>query len=292
MNKSDMQYLPLVIIGAPRSGTNMLRDILCRMDGVATWPCDEINYIWRHGNLRHPSDEFPADLATSFVRGYIRSKFDWVARTRSAGVVVEKTCANSLRVPFVDRVLPEAKYIYIYRDGIDATGSARLRWTAEMDVPYLLQKLRFVPPTDIPYYGVRYLGSRIHRVFSKENRLAFWGPATKDMDELVSQFSLNEICALQWQRCNELAERAFEGIREDRVVRLRYEDIVTDPARQLTRILNFLGMVAEPEVVAKAVSDVSASSLGKGRSAFSSDEVAHLENLVGGTLSKLGYLNN
>ena len=43
-----------MIIGAARSGTNMLRDVLTSLDGVDTWPCDEINYIWRHGNIRWP----------------------------------------------------------------------------------------------------------------------------------------------------------------------------------------------------------------------------------------------
>ena len=44
----------VVIIGAPRSGTNMLRDVLTSLPGFATWPCDEINLIWRHGNRDLP----------------------------------------------------------------------------------------------------------------------------------------------------------------------------------------------------------------------------------------------
>ena len=127
-------YQPVVIIGAPRSGTNMLRDILCKFDGVSTWPCDEINYIWRHGNLTYPSDELPYTLASSSVKKYIRKQFDWVAKNYDASIVIEKTCANSLRIPFVDKVIPEAKYIYIVRNGIDVTGSAKLRWTAKLNM--------------------------------------------------------------------------------------------------------------------------------------------------------------
>src|SRR5699024_12209800 len=121
---SSQGHLPVVIIGAPRSGTNMLRDVLCSLDHVATWPCDEINYIWRHGNLRYPSDELPPKRATVPVRRYIRRQFDWVMRRYGVRYVVEKTCANSLRVPFVDAVVPEAKYVFIRRDGLDAVGSA------------------------------------------------------------------------------------------------------------------------------------------------------------------------
>ena len=57
-------YKKLIIIGAPRSGTNMLRDLLCSIDGVGTWPCDEINYIWRHGNLKENTDEFKSHHAS------------------------------------------------------------------------------------------------------------------------------------------------------------------------------------------------------------------------------------
>ena len=118
-----MEGSPVVIVGAPRSGTNMLRDVLARLSGVATWPCDEINYIWRHGNLRYPSDEFPPELARPAVQRYVDRQFDWVSRHYDADVVVEKTCANSLRVPFVDRVVPEARYVFIRRNGLDAVDS-------------------------------------------------------------------------------------------------------------------------------------------------------------------------
>ena len=109
---------PVVIIGAPRSGTNMLRDVLCRVPGLGTWPCDEINYIWRHGNVRYSSDEFTVDMARPIVRRSIQRRF--AEQQKLHRVVVEKTCANSLRVPFVDKVIPQARYVFIVRDGIDA----------------------------------------------------------------------------------------------------------------------------------------------------------------------------
>ena len=39
------------------------------------------------------------------------------AKKEKLDVLVEKTCANSLRVPFVEKIVPEAKYIFIVRDG-------------------------------------------------------------------------------------------------------------------------------------------------------------------------------
>jgi hypothetical protein len=222
-------FNPVIILGAPRSGTNMLRDVLCQFDGIATWPCDEINYIWRHGNVGYSSDEIPPEKVTPAVKRYIREQFSWVAKKYKAHTVIEKTCANSLRVPFVDKVLPEAKYIYIYRDGLDTTGSASLRWKAGLDIPYLLEKIRFVPVLDLPYYAVRYLFSHIYRFLTKERRLAFWGPSLQGMPAILENHDLLEVCALQWQRCVENAEAAFANIEPSRVTRVSYEDFVYNP---------------------------------------------------------------
>ena len=42
------------------------------------------------------------------------------------------------------------------------------------DLPYLFEKVKFVPKIDIPYYAIRYFGARIYRLISKESRLGFW----------------------------------------------------------------------------------------------------------------------
>lgn len=285
-----MVNMELVIIGAPRSGTNMLRDVLTSFEGIGTWPCDEINYIWRHGNVRYPSDEIPAEKATPAVAAYIRARFEDIRRTQNAPIVVEKTCASCLRVPFINKVLPDARYVYIYRDGIDATGSAKLRWTAKLDIPYLMEKVRFVPITDLPYYGLRYFWSRVYRLFSREKRLAFWGPKLDNMDEILEKHTLNEVCALQWQRCVEKADQDLSQIDPERVIRVRYEDFVSEPVSQLEKIFTFLGYKASPDLVKAAVAGVSNGSLGKGRKALGEEEVARLEALTGDTLKRYGYL--
>lgn len=279
---SNEGYRPLVIIGAPRSGTNMLRDVLCTLEGVATWPCDEINYIWRHGNLRYPSDEFPPKLATPRVQRYIRRQFEWVARRYNAQTVIEKTCANSLRVPFVDRVVPEARYLFIRRDGLDAVASAMHRWKAELDIPYLARKARFVPITDLPYYAPRYVGSHVYRLFSKEGRVSFWGPQLDHMDWPLANHSLDEVCALQWKKCVESAAAAFAQMPSEQWLEVQYEDFVFDPESELRRVLDFVGLEASDATVKEAVADVSTGSLGKWRAALGEDTLARLQPIVDG----------
>jgi LPS sulfotransferase NodH len=285
-----MQYSPLIIIGAPRSGTNMLRDVLTSLPTVETWPCDEINYIWRHGNVRYPSDELRPEMARPEVRGYIRRQFDWVARKFGARTVVEKTCANSLRVGFVDQVVPDAQYIFIHRDGLDAVGSAIKRWKAELDIPYLARKTRFVPLTDLPYYGTRYFLNRIHKVISSQARLSFWGPKLDGMDDLLARYSLEEVCALQWQRCVENAAEDFAKISGDRWIEVGYEDFVQDPSKNLQRIVDLLDLEVPPEALSDAVAHVSSQSIGKGRKALDSKTTEQLMPIIQHTMTRYGYV--
>lgn len=284
-----MTYQPLVIIGAPRSGTNMLRDVFTRLDGVATWPCDEINYIWRYKNAGELTDELSPDLASRRVRRYIRKQFDWVSREYRAHIVVEKTCANSLRVPFVNRVLPSAKYVFIYRDGLDVVGSALKRWKADLDISYLLRKSRFVPVLDMPFYAYRFLLNRTYRFLSPDDRLAFWGPHFSGMGEALGQYSLPEVCALQWKQCVDLSEAAFSNMRKGKVARVSYEAFVENPAIEILRISNELGLQIDTRSVSLAIRGVEAASVGKGRNALDEKTFAMVSLLVGDTLRRYGY---
>jgi|GEM_PF-5377703 len=155
----SLPFTPLIIIGAPRSGTNALRDALTSLPDLATWPCDEINPIWRHGNLNSPHDALTPAQATPQVRRFIRRAFErlWQDQGKPA-VVVEKTCANCLRVPFIDAILPEARFIHITRNGLDVAASAAKRWQGQLEVPglpYYRAKIRYAPKLDLPAYGAR-----------------------------------------------------------------------------------------------------------------------------------------
>lgn len=282
-------YEKLIIVGAPRSGTNMLRDLLTELPGVGTWPCDEINYIWRHGNVRYPSDVFSREMATPEVKRYIQGHFDRYAKSHDLRVLVEKTCANSLRVGFVDEVVPGAKYIFIVRDGLDAVGSAMLRWKAELDIPYLMKKAKYVPPTDLPYYGLRYLGNHLYRIFSNEKRLASWGPVLENMNEVFSAHPLDEACAIQWAECVNKAEQDLRDISPERVLRVQYENFVTSPVEEFARVAQFIGQETPVGFDDKLRGNVSASSVGKGRQQLGADGMARIEPLISETLQKYGY---
>lgn len=268
---------PAIIIGAPRSGTNVLRDVLTSMPDAVTWPCDEINPIWRHGNVGFPHDQLPPSRATPGVQRYLRNQFEKIARRQKGELVVEKTCANSLRVDFVDRVFPDAVYLFIVRDGIDAIASAMDRWTAPFDLGYTLRKLRYVPVIDLPSYASRFLVNRLHRLSSDDRRLATWGPVFAGMRTAATELPLAEVCALQWQACVRRAEESFATMDPQRVFRLEYEEFATEPARMVARICDFLGLSVDTETIESAARVVRSDSIGKGRDRLSDDQLRRIE---------------
>ena len=281
---------PVIIIGAPRSGTNILRDTLVEFNDVCTWPFDETNFLWKKGHKINENDELSIDQLSKDKILYVKKEFKKISRKNKSNTVIEKTCANSLRIPFVDSVIPDAKYIFICRDGIDATGSAKLRWRAKLEFNYIFQKLKYVPLSDIPFYGIRYLWSRIYRIFSKDSRLSIWGPSLNGMSEMFKNYSLNEVCALQWQRCVDSSEEALSKLPDENVFRVRYEDFVSEPAIFIDKILRFLNKDVSIELVQAAVTNVSADNVGKGRKALGDDEVLKLESLIETTLKRYEYL--
>lgn len=289
MKINDQAFQPVIIIGAGRSGTNMLRDVLTQIPGFGTWPCDEINYIWRHGNTRLPTDEFGPQQATPAVQAYIRQTFAHFAADNKLSYMVEKTCANSLRVSFVDAILPNAKYIFIVRDGRDVVASALKRWSAPLELDYIFKKARYIPPSDIPYYGTRYLGNRIYRLFSGQKRLAFWGPRFQGMQELLQTRSLPEVCAYQWKRCVERAETDFSTITSHRVYKLRYEDLVREPDAEFQKILCFLEARGGGKQIGQLGKAISTTSVGKWQSDLPDATLEAIMPIMQPLLAKYGY---
>ena len=282
-------YKVIIIIGAARSGTNMLRDVITSLDGFKTWPCDEIPYIWRHGNAFVQHDEFLPSMANARVRKYIRRSFDFMARVSGASFLVEKTCANSLRLEFVHAVLPDAKILYIYRDGVDVVASAMKRWTAPLDIVYSAKKAPFVPLSDLPYYATKFTLNRAKQFFSTEKRLSSWGPVFNGMNDLSKKLSLPEVCAHQWKRSINASERGLKTLEKDRFYRIRYEDFVRRPVDELSNILEFIGANCNKDHVEEAVRSVSTKSIGKGRSDLDSEAIELIRPIIQDEMEKYGY---
>ena len=287
-NNKKSNFRPILIIGAPRSGTNILRDTIASNPSVQTWPCDEINYIWRHGNINYPSDEFPVELATPEVKEYIHKKFEDIADSRNCEFVLEKTCANSLRVDFVNAVFPDSKIIFIVRDGIDVIASTKKRWTSKLDILYTLKKVRFVPLTDLPYYALKFMYNRVYKLTSSKNRLSYWGPVLDNMTEIHNNHTLLEICALQWKKCVDSAEVSLNKIDKSRWLKIKYEDFVINPDHVMNVILDFIN-IEDKDCSQIGHLNIKKNSVGRGRVELENSEIDMIKPIIIDAMVRNGY---
>ena len=266
----------------------MLRDVLCQLPGLATWPCDEINAVWKHGHLlATPYDDYAASMATPALARFVETRFARLAEATGCQVVVEKTCANSVRVGYVRALLPAARFIFVHRNGADAVASAIKRWTSSIDLKYTLRKLRYVPAVDLPVYGWRYLRNRAGQMLDDQQRMRAWGPMTARVAAAAQQGDIAAAAAWQWREC---VERSLSEL-PAHCARVQYESFVRAPASALNDLTRQAGLdVACQDVIEAAVSTVRADLAGQGveqLEALGARET--VASIINPALAQLGY---
>jgi len=127
--------------------------------------------------------------------------------------LVEKTPANSLRIPFLAEAFPDARFIYVVRRGEAVVSSLMEGWKRWNDTPesepFRFKKWHYLVPPGWQEY----------------------------VDE-----PLEIICALQWIESNRFAYQDLERLASDRYLLVRHEDLVSDPVSAYERILGFCGL--------------------------------------------------
>lgn len=276
----------IVILGAARSGTKILRDVLAEATGGGRVPYD-VGFVWRYGNERAADDVLAARQATPEIRRFIERYLDRYA-AGCPPVVFEKTVGNTMRVPFVHAVLPDATFVQLIRDGVDVVASARQEWAAPPDLRYLMEKARHVPLRVLPAYGSKYVAG----AFGQRRRGAFrastWGPRYPGIDLDLAMYTLLRVVAKQWRFSVEMAAAGLRTINAT-CVQVRYEDLVQHPQAELTRVLNDLALPADPVDVQRAAARVVPRQLGTGLQGLCPEERSILQSEIGATLESLGY---
>lgn len=276
----------IFVIGAARSGTKLLRDSLATAMSVGKVPFD-IGYIWRYGNEDNSDDVIAPEALLPDTVKFIRSYVNRYAAGHPS-TVIEKTVGNTMRVPALRAVFPDALFVHIIRDGVDVIESARREWTAPANMRYLTKKLRHFPLRTIPQYGSKYVTSLAARRTSSDGSVGSWGPRYPGIGRDLSEQPLLIVCARQWR---ESVERARRDLRDDRehVLDMRYEDLVTDPTSELKRASVFLGFDVTSERLQDLGSSVYTSRQGTGRSTMTASELSILNEEIGNLLIDLDY---
>ncbi len=276
---------PIILLGAARSGTKLLRGMIADSAQTPAVPYD-VNYLWRAAAPDWPDDALPAERMT----GKHARKLTYRLRRAAGGdgVFVEKTVSNVLRIPYLLRAAPDARFVHLVRDGRDVIESAMRCWKSPPSTGYALRKALNFPWASCFAYGLRHAASSALRA-AGHGPTPCWGPCYPGMREDARRLKLSEVCAWQWRCCVEAYERDRALIPPERRVEVRYESLVADPVRTLDRLLADLDQPATAVAIKSAARRVAAGSSGHHRQLPAADRTA-VDRIAGGALIRLGYL--
>ena len=253
-NLPDGSRPPVIILGAARSGTKLLRALVAATGQYAVVPYD-VNYIWRYKNESYPHDALALPQQTEGTRTFVRRYLPRCAvgqafqparnyspqpEIAAPRTFVEKTVSNILRIPFVKSIYPQAKFIAIIRDGRDVVESAERCWRQSPSAGYLLAKLRTFPWRHCAPYAWKVAARTVRRQLRVDSHLRSWGPRYPGIDNDLRTRSLLEVCARQWLACIEHYERSRQVFVPHQLLELQYEDLIHSSTTATIRLCNFL----------------------------------------------------
>ena len=215
---------PIFIVGCSRSGTTVTYETIASATGLLSFGY-ELPQMWNSlcgpGTNDWHSEAASAGDACEAHR--LAASAYFLARL-GRGIVLDKTCINVLRIPYLLELFPDARIVYIYRDGPDNISSLIDGWR---DGRFNLRQ---------------FLGDFPERVAINGGEFNAWHfflpPGWRNYNET----SLEKVCAYQWMTANSMALDAKKLVPDGQWISLRYEDIFADPVSMYRQAFEKLGL--------------------------------------------------
>jgi hypothetical protein len=231
---------PIFIVAAPRSGSTMLFEALCK--NAAIWSTGEESHqaiesipqlaIAAHGlesNALSAADATP-DVVRQLRLAFLNRFRDAAGGTRPQPLrFLEKTPKNALRIPFLRQAFPDAVFIHLVREPRPNLGSIIDAW----------QSGRFVTYPNLPGWG--------GPPWSLLLPAGWRGLAGKP---------LGEIAAFQWAAAHRAILDDLADLPASRRCVVRYEDLLADRTGEMRRLCEFAGIPFGPRMRALCEGDL------------------------------------
>lgn len=283
---SDPAERPILIIGAGRSGTNLLAMALGEVPGHLN--AYEQRYVWMKGQWPFGSDIRGAGDATPATTRYIRAHF---RRLGKGARVVDKTPSNSLRLPFCHTVFPEAQIIAVLRDPFDNVASRLKEFrsigqtiptghaaadTRRSRFSILTERIAHarrivargnVPLGRLPYAVLDQLVETLR--IALRGRSERWGERVPGLVDLRRAHNIETAAAHQWHACNTHIRLGSRCLGPNSIMVVAYEDLVHAPELTGAKVATFLGLSDPAPLVNYLVRNANADTVGRYRDRMS-----------------------
>jgi len=178
-------------------------------------------------DARHATPAVAADIDRMLVKRMVDADSKPVA-VRAGMRWLEKTPKNALRMPFFDRLFPDALFVFLWRDPRENLSSIIEAWKAGRWVTY---------------------------------------PALKDWDGPWSMLlppgwqdlrgrPLEEVAAAQWERTNRTVLADLRTLPRQRWLSVQYEELVSDPRATIEAICAFAGITFDAALSARVSAEL------------------------------------
>lgn len=284
-------------VGAARSGTNFLGEVLSQHPQLAYWRRPK--YIWRYGNAWKPDDCLrPRDARPRVVR-YIHRQFGHYLQQSGRERLLVCTQANVLSLDFVRAVFPQGKIVHIIRNGREVAASQKEEWQIHNSLmqakgerpPYyrlVLNRVREVPVLDLPAYFSEFVGTTWTMLRGSKYRYSMgpkihnWRQLTRNMDRLA-------FTAYTWRECVSAARAAGREMPTKQYYEIKFEDLVSRPEKSIPPLLEFLELPPSKEIDEFIARKVRRDVSGKWLNRLTPDELAIIDPYVADLCDELGY---
>lgn len=279
---------PIFIVGAARSGTSLLGNLLARHSSIAYWV--EPKYIWRYRRPTAGDDVRTADEATPPVKQYIRSAFARYVAERDGTRFMDKTPSNCFRISFMQEIFPEARFLHIVRDGRDVAFSARRKWRTPPKKEALWRRLTSweIPLRDAPFYAIDFVRDVLGRQFMPERGFT-WGPQFPGIHDVRRTHSLLKTCAIQWRESVRAAREGLGSLPPSDKIEVRFEDLVAQPRKTMNGLLDSLELDDSGRLASQAAEIVNPEAAGRWESR-DDGTLNQIQPLMQDELDMLGYV--
>lgn len=300
----------IFVIGAGRSGTTLLADLLGVQPGLSVLM--EKRYLWMYGAYWRPHDIRHAVEATPAVRAFVSHYLARRMQAARAETLIEKTPSNCFRVPFLAELFPRARFVHIIRDGRAVAYSAvraflgeravtdagrrsgrrgalqRLEWLAQRwpEVPRRLTEGDLPPSGWLPYVW-RKSGEMFQALLTSKPPV--WGARYPGIHADRLAYTPLEVAGIQWRESVGHALAGLDAsVARERQTSLRYEQLVRYPRETIKDVLDFVGHRVDAAALDATVRRVKPERQ-QWREGLSEDECAMLYPHIVPMLGHLGY---